>query len=873
MKKFGALFFILILGLVFCYAQQDADIFTQIPIWGGQVEGAVMCYSSPTIIYAWNSLSLWISKDAGESWQKTKFSDTYGCGPIYVGVHHSSPNIILAWIDYEDPSGQPNRGLVRSEDYGETWEKIPDVDTNFVPIGRIGGNNPIAFSIINPDNVYLFGNFWSTADKPMEEKVVIYKSTDAGKTWQELTPFTFGPPNNPPKCICVTHDGINEIIYIGFDGILGETPKLYKSTDSANSWQLVGEFVVAGIKASTNNVVAIYGIYGGYSGGIYVSTNAGVSFSTVTTPTKDFDKDNKKFRYWIKTSPLAISPDGTKIYFSADLFDATTDFINPTPLGPRIFMSTFTADVGWSEPVVISSGLLGGYVGLEAKDILIDPTNPNNVYIADNFDYAFFKSTDGGHIWEAKNQGLAGASVTSGAKDVDGNLYVVTKSAIYKSTDTGNTWDKIYHGIAPIGWLKIAAHPAVSDLLFVVSFGDIGSSFGNLLYFSDDGGISWKSSTGTVVNKFAEFDIRQYTFDAPWFGATDIVFDPKNPDILYYGVHRNYDGAGGAFPPSNYLKEKYVYRAKINSQVKQIEEIEPINFESLSVHSIAVDLDDPSVLYVGVGEYVYWDIDIDGLYKIKIDNDGNVLSSTKLLGGVVPYKIVIDTTNPNIIYAACYEQKMPAGPTYVNGYGPLYVSVDRGATWIKSGILGNLTERETGISRVIDLKVINSILYVVNRDHETGFTNLYYSLNNGITFDKYQANIGEIKCLILGSLYAGSSSGLWRLNRQPQPLTYEVEKPKVYSFPNPFDPTKGYTVLKYFVPQGKTVDSLKVSIYNLAGELVIDFPEDTNLSGGYAYYYAWDGRNKDGKLCARGVYIAVFKSNLGVTKTKIVLVK
>ena len=863
MKKLISLIFLITFISIFCYSQDD-KVFTQIPIWGGQVEGAVMSYSSPTIIYAWNSLNLWISKDAGENWQKTKFSEKYGCGPKYVGVHHSSPNIVLAWIDYQDPSGQPNRGLVRSDDYGETWEKITDIDTNFVPVGRLGSNNPIAFSIINPDNVYLFGNFWSTSDRPMEEKVVLYKSTDAGKTWKELSPFN---KYIPPKGICVTHDGTNEVIYLAVNDYSKTLPAtLYKSTDSANSWQQVGEFSdITDIKASTNNCVAIsiYFAGGSSDSGIYVSTNAGVSFSTLTKYENDYDEGGKKYRYRIKPT-LAISPDGTKVYFPADMFDPY-DPLNPTPLGPRIFVSTFTPDVGWSNPVAISSGLLGGYAGLETKDILIDPTNPNNMYIADNFDYAFFKSTDGGHIWEAKNQGLAGAIVNSGAKDVDGNLYVVTKSAIYKSTDTGNSWSKIYHGLVPIEGLKIAAHPTESNLLFVLSFGTIGRSFDSLLFYNDNGGSNWKSSTGTVVGKFSDYDWNFYSSGAPWLGVTDIVFDHKNPNILYYGVHKNYDGRS--------TKYKYLYRVKFSSSSKQVEEIKPINFESLSIHSIAVDLEDSSILYVGVGEYVHWDIVKDGLYKIKIDENGDVLSSTKLLDNVVPYKIVIDSNNPNIIYAACYEEKMPAGPKYVNGYGPLYVSYDRGANWKKMGILGTLTQTETGISRVIDLKVINSILYVANRDHDTGITNLYYSLNNGVTFDKYQENIGEIKCLILGSLYAGTSTGLWKLNRQPQPLAYEVEQPKVYAYPNPFNPTRGYIVLKYFVPQNKNVTSLKVSIYNIAGELVIDFPEDTNLSGGYAYYYAWDGKNKDGKLCARGVYIAVFKSNLGVSKTKIVLVK
>jgi len=95
----------------------------------------------------------------------------------------------------------------------------------------------------------------------------------------------------------------------------------------------------------------------------------------------------------------------------------------------------------------------------------------------------------------------------------------------------------------------------------------------------------------------------------------------------------------------------------------------------------------------------------------------------------------------------------------------------------------------------------------------------------------------------------------------------------VYGYPNPFNAELESLTLKYFVPNNKTISSLKASIYDISGDLVYEFPEQTNLDGGYAYYFNWDGKNQNGNLCARGIYIVVFKSNLDIVKTKVILYK
>ncbi len=848
------LFFSMLIFMSFnIYSQQKENIFTQVPIWGGQVDGAALCYSSPSVIYAWNALNLWISKDAGETWQKTKLNDYAGSGPSYVAVHPSSPNIVLAWVEALEIYGL-QRGLYRSENYGETWEKISEIE-NFIPAGSTQLNpKHIHFSLKNFDTVYLFGNPYYPAEGG-GSPVVLYKSTNAGKTWEKKILFGGDTKYSPAVSINVTGKDNDEIIYIGttYKKEYSQEYRIFKSTDGGENWTDIstksGDFYVEPIeiKTSTTGCVAIYGGWVSRQNNIlFISTDTGNNFSEFKIYYYSYVN---KYNFNEEIPAFSFSPDGNKIYLSAKGYD-----VNIGSEVPRIIVSSFTGS-GWAEPIAISTGLLAGRAGLEAKTILIDPINPNNMYIADYFDYAFFKSTDGGYIWEAKNFGLAGAYVNNGIKDKAGNLYIVTKSAVYKSTDTGNSWFKIYSGRQSLDGFKVAVHPENNNLIFLLGFGS--------LYLSEDGGNTWKDVQGSNITSIPYTDYSTGHF----FGTTNSVFDVRNSSIVYYGKYA-YGLSGG-------IKSKNIYMYNIVTK-----ENKPLDFESYSVFSLVSDPEDPSVLYAGCGEFTTattgGDLKLfpDGLWKIKIDENGNVISKSKIgLENVIPFKIIFDTSNPNIIYAACYDKDARVGPNYkwIKAYGSLYISEDRGISWRQIGVIGNL-ESSGGINYVIDFQVSNGVVYVVNKD-TTGFTNLYYSVNNGLTFEKYQANIGEIKCLILGSLYAGASTGLWKLDQKPQKLTYTVDKPKVYAFPNPFNPNNGYTVLKYFVPQGKKVDSLRVSIYNIVGELIYEFSEQGSLDGGYAYYYAWDGKNQNGKICSRGVYIVVFRSNLGVIKTKVVLVK
>jgi len=88
---------------------------------------------------------------------------------------------------------------------------------------------------------------------------------------------------------------------------------------------------------------------------------------------------------------------------------------------------------------------------------------------------------------------------------------------IYRSKDGGNSWEHM--GLKTSEHIgKIIVHPENSDVVYVAAIGPLWSAGGERgLYKTEDGGKTWK----------AVLTIDEHT------GVTDVVMDPRNPDVLY----------------------------------------------------------------------------------------------------------------------------------------------------------------------------------------------------------------------------------------------------------------------------------------------------------------------------------------------------
>ncbi len=179
-------------------------------------------------------------------------------------------------------------------------------------------------------------------------------------------------------------------------------------------------------------------------------------------------------------------------------------------------------------------------------DIVIHPENNNIWYVAVGSG-GVWKTINSGTTWEALFDGQKVYSIGCIAMDPGnphtiwvgtgenvGGRHVGIGDGVYRSDDDGLSWTNM--GLKESQHIsKIMIHPDNSDIIWVAAQGPLwnkGDERG--LYKSVDGGKTWKKTLG----------------DAEWVGATDIVMDPRDPDVLYAATwqrHRNvaaYMGGG-----------------------------------------------------------------------------------------------------------------------------------------------------------------------------------------------------------------------------------------------------------------------------------------------------------------------------------------
>ena len=186
-------------------------------------------------------------------------------------------------------------------------------------------------------------------------------------------------------------------------------------------------------------------------------------------------------------------------------------------------------------------------------DIAIHPDNENVWYVA----------VGSGGVWKTSNSGTtwkpifdSQKSYSIGAITIDpnnphtiwvgsgenvGGRHVGFGDGVYVSYDDGSSWKNM--GLKDSEHIsKIIVHPKDSNVIWVVSQGPLWTSGGERgVYKSTDGGKSWTRTLG----------------DDEWVGATDLVIDPRNPDVLYAATwqrHRTVAGYLGGGPGSGIHK-------------------------------------------------------------------------------------------------------------------------------------------------------------------------------------------------------------------------------------------------------------------------------------------------------------------------------
>jgi photosystem II stability/assembly factor-like uncharacterized protein len=170
------------------------------------------------------------SIDGGRTWKPSGLESTRAIARIR--VHPTNPNIVFV-AAFGDPYGKnPERGVFRSLDGGDHWEKV------LYRNDGVAGCD-LAIDPSNPDTLY--ATLWDAHRTPFSlvdggPGSGLFKSTDGGSTWSELT-RNAGLPAGP------VHGKIT--VAVGPDGrrlyamVEARDGGLYRSDDGGTTWSLV----------------------------------------------------------------------------------------------------------------------------------------------------------------------------------------------------------------------------------------------------------------------------------------------------------------------------------------------------------------------------------------------------------------------------------------------------------------------------------------------------------------------------------------------------------------------------------------------------------------------------------------------------------
>jgi photosystem II stability/assembly factor-like uncharacterized protein len=293
------------------------------PARGGRVTTVTGVPSQPRTFYMGvASGGLWKTTDAGASW--VPISD----GQIPVGsmgsvdVSQSNPNIVYVGTGSEGirSNVSTGRGVYKSTDAGVTWQ--------FVGLRDAGQIGAVRIDPTNPDVVYVaaVGNaFTDNAERG------VFRTRDGGKTWQKILFVS----NSVGSSDLEFQPGNPNVIYAGmwhgqrkpWTIISGSTDGgLYKSTDGGDHWARMSNGLPAGLFGKSNLAVTAANPQRVYAlieakpgGGLYRSDDAGAHWALVTS------KPELITRPFYYTTLAADPTNADVVYAGAEGFFKSTD--------------------------------------------------------------------------------------------------------------------------------------------------------------------------------------------------------------------------------------------------------------------------------------------------------------------------------------------------------------------------------------------------------------------------------------------------------------------------------------------------------------------------------------------------------------------
>lgn len=287
----------------------------------GRIDAVSGVAGDPRTYYAGGLGGLFKSTDGGIGWESI-FNKEPVSSIGAIAVAPSDPSVVYVG------TGEPNLrndvdfgdGIWKSNDAGKTWQHER--------LDASGAVSRIAIDPANPNRVFaaVLGDVY----KPSAERG-IYRSTDGGKTWQRVlyTDDRTGgssiaiDPSNSQHIVAGMWEGWRTPYHLNSGG---RTDGVYESTDGGGHWtRLQGSGLPAGtmgriaVAFAPSNPKRVYALIESDAGTLWRSENGGKTWALVN---KSHGIDQRPFYF----TSLAVDPkDENRVYFMSVQMWQSTD--------------------------------------------------------------------------------------------------------------------------------------------------------------------------------------------------------------------------------------------------------------------------------------------------------------------------------------------------------------------------------------------------------------------------------------------------------------------------------------------------------------------------------------------------------------------
>jgi photosystem II stability/assembly factor-like uncharacterized protein len=552
------------------------------PIFDGQPTGSVgaiaVAPSNPSVIYLGSGEGLqrpdlatgngiYRSTDGGATWQHLGLTDGQQIGAIIVDPR--DPNRVLVAVLGHPYGPNQERGVFRSTDGGQSWEKVLYKDENT-------GAIQVAFDPSNPQTVYADlwvarRPPWTTGGSMEGPGSGLYKSTDGGSAWRELREGLPTPSDGLGRIgIGIARSDPNRIY------ALVDSPKvggLFRSDNGGESWRRVNteqriwgrgdDF--AGVTVDPRDENRIYVA----NTSTYRSTDGGENFTAI----KGAPGGDDYHTVWINPDDpdvillgsdqgATISVNGGRTWSSwynqptAQFYHVITD--------NRFPYWVYGGQQESGSAGVASRGNEGAItfrefhpVGVEEYGYVApDPLHSNLVYggKVTRFDWETGQTTDVSPVALRSSKFRFNRTMPLVFSPVDPHILYFSAQVLFKTTSGGQSWQTISAdltredpGIPPnLGIFASEVHEKHRGVIYTIapSFQEVktiwvGTDDG-LIHLTHDGGLTWQNVTPpalTAWSKVAMIEASHFDNASAYAAVNRFRLDDLHPY-----VYRTHDG-------------------------------------------------------------------------------------------------------------------------------------------------------------------------------------------------------------------------------------------------------------------------------------------------------------------------------------------